>query len=240
MLEKKMVLVIGGSSGIGLAVATLVAQAGGRIALIGREPDKLSDATQKFVAHKRDVRTFSIDATDDDALQAVMTELGEVDHVVSMVGGGLEGVFLTNACSGAKDDIESRGIAACRIAETIAPHLTAGGSLTLTAGPSEAARNGSGDVVGNAAIRLEVEKLAVRLAPKIRINAVAPTWTDTPMRRGLSDEEREKQRAIVASATPLGRTATIAEVASAYLFAMENRFLTGQTLTIDGGLGLVT
>jgi NAD(P)-dependent dehydrogenase (short-subunit alcohol dehydrogenase family) len=186
--------------------------------------------TQKFAAHKRDVRAYSIDATDDDALQAVMSELCEVDHVVSMVGGGLEGLFLANSSLGVVDDIESRVLAAFRIAKVVAPHLTAGGSLTLTSGPSGAAHNALGAVVGNAAIRLQVEKLAVDLAPKIRVNAVAPTWMDTPMWRKVSEEQREVQKARVAGAIPLGRTATIAEVASAYLFAIENRFLTGQTL----------
>jgi NAD(P)-dependent dehydrogenase (short-subunit alcohol dehydrogenase family) len=211
MLEKKTVLVIGGSSGIGLAVATLAAQAGGRIVLIGRDADKLTDVTQKFAAHKRDVRAYSIDATDDDALQAVMSELCEVDHVVSMVGGGLEGVFVANSSLGVVDDIESRALAASRIAKVVAPHLNAGGSLTLTSGPSGAAHNGLGAVVGNAAIRLQVEKLAVDLAPKIRVNAVAPTWMDTPMWRKVSEEQREVQKARVAGAIPLGRTATIAE-----------------------------
>lgn len=239
MLEKKTVLVIGGSSGIGLAVANLVAQAGARIVLIGRDVDKLADVTQTFAAHKRDVGAFAIDATDDDALQAVMSELCEVDHVVSMVGGGLEGVFLGNASLGVADDIESRALAACGIAKVVAPHVKAGGSLTLTSGPCGTAHDGSGAVVGNAAIRLQVEKLAVDLAPKIRVNSVAPTWMDTPMWREASEEQREVQRAKVASAIPLGRTATIGEVAAAYIFAIENRFLTGQTLTIDGGLGLV-
>jgi len=238
MLDKKTVLVIGGSSGIGLGVASLVAREGGRLVLIGRDEEKLAAVTQNFATHRRDVRSFSLDATNVDALQAVLIQLGEVDHIACMVGGGLEGQFDTLHREVAS--LERRSVAALRIANAVLPHLNPGGSLTLTSGPRAKAPASSGIAIGNRAIELEVQALAVTSAPRIRVNAVAPSWMDTPRWDDIPEDQREAQRAIIAHRTPLGRTAALAEVAAAYLFAIENRFLTGQTLIIDGGLGLVT
>ncbi|MEK6296853.1 MAG: SDR family oxidoreductase, partial [Paraburkholderia tropica] len=102
------------------------------------------------------------------------------------------------------------------------------------------AHNASGAIVGNDAIRSLVEGLAVELAPRARVNAVAPTWTRTPLWRNLpaSDVDAIEQR--FTSLIPLGRTAKVEEVAAAYLFLIGNGFVTGQTIAVDGGVTLVS
>ncbi len=80
--------------------------------------------------------------------------------------------------------------------------------------------------------------LAVELASRARANAVAPTWTDTPLWSRLPEDERRARKADFARTIPLGRTAEIDELAQAYLFLMENSFVTGQQIAVDGGIML--
>ncbi|WP_141729379.1 SDR family oxidoreductase, partial [Lactiplantibacillus plantarum] len=91
----------------------------------------------------------------------------------------------------------------------------------------------------NKAINTMVVGLAVELAPDYRVNAVAPTWTPTGLWRQLSDAQLAAQAATVSAGNPLKRVATPAEVASAYVYLMQNEFMTGQVLHVDGGVELV-
>ena len=87
-------------------------------------------------------------------------------------------------------------------------------------------------------IRALVEGLAVELAPRVRVNAVCPTWTLTPFWRDLPPEQVQATRDRFESAIPLRRLASLDELASAYLFLMTNGFVTGQPLAVDGGITL--
>jgi Dehydrogenases with different specificities (related to short-chain alcohol dehydrogenases) len=83
-----------------------------------------------------------------------------------------------------------------------------------------------------------VAGLAVELAPNFRANAVSPTWTPTGLWKSLSEDELLRQKQSFAQSVPLKRVATIKEVASAYIYLMENEFITGQVLSVDGGVDL--
>ncbi|MGI5130021.1 SDR family oxidoreductase [Pseudonocardia sp. CA-107938] len=84
--------------------------------------------------------------------------------------------------------------------------------------------------------RAQDARLAVELGPSIRVNAVAPTFMDTPFWRDLGREQFEQIRAGFVQQVPLRRLATIEEVASAYLYLMSATFVTGQVLAVDGGV----
>ncbi|AYD00816.1 SDR family oxidoreductase [Neorhizobium sp. NCHU2750] len=238
VLDGKRVLVIGGSSGIGRAVAAQAAAAGASLILIGRNADALAKAKAELAS--ADVATHVVDATDVEALEKAMGKIGAVDHVVSMVGGAMGGGFMANSVAAVREAIDGKFFAALQIAKTVLPHVRDGGSLVMTAGAGGRPHNASGAIVGNAAIRMLAEGLAVEMAPKIRVNAVSPTWMDTPLWRNVPREQVEETKAYFDRTIPLARTANVDEVASAYLFALSNTFLTGQTLVIDGGLGLVS
>jgi len=151
------------------------------------------------------------------------------------MGGG----FLSADAEEIRRAFEEKFLASLAIARTLAPHIAEGGSLTLTAGSGGRPHNASGAYLGNSAIATLVQGLGAEMAPKARANAVAPTWTPTGLWRGMPAEQVESIRAEFARRIPLGRTAEPAEVAQAYLFLMRCGFITGQTLTVDGGLTLV-
>jgi len=239
-LKGKRLLVIGGSSGIGLAVARTAAEQGAALLIVGRNAEKLEDIAEALGKDGTSVDAKALDASSPEALAQLAAEMGEVDHLVSTVGGAMGGGFLSNSEETVRGAIDEKFFVALRIAQALTPALRDGGSVTLTSGAGGRPHNASGAIVGNAAIRMLVEGLAVELAPRVRANAVAPTWMDTPLWRGVPRADVEATKAHFAKQIPLLRTATVDEVAQAYLFAITNGFLNGQTLVIDGGLGLVS
>jgi Dehydrogenases with different specificities (related to short-chain alcohol dehydrogenases) len=232
------VVVIGGSSGIGFRVAQLAAKEGAKLIIIGRNPERLSEAKAQLCQSGVTVATYAVDAHDHTALEALFATLPMFDHLVSMVGDVMGGGFLDAPMETIRHVMESKFFTNVKIGQLAAGKLNAGGSLVFTSGTGGRAQNACASYVGNLGINALVEGLAVELAPKARVNAVSPTWTVTPFWRDMPSEQREATKKQFASAIPLGRTATIDELAQAYLFLMQNSFITGQHLAVDGGIML--
>ena len=238
-LQGKTVFVIGGSSGFGLAIAEQAAAAGASLIIAGRDAAKAETVATALQANGASAKAYGVDATDIVALQSLFETVGQVDHLVSMVGGAMGGGFLTADPAVIRATIEGKFFANMMIARTAVPFLRDGGSITLTAGAGGRPDNASGAIIGNEALAGLVRGLGVELAPKLRANAVAPTWTPTPLWRDLAPTDVAATEARFHDLIPLGRVAEPAEVAEAYLFLMSCGFITGQTLAVDGGLTLV-
>lgn len=237
-MKNKTIFIFGGSSGIGLAIARQVASKGGSLIVTGRNPDKLSAVVTSLRATGATVQGHQADTEDRSGLEALITNLGPVDHFVSMAGGFTPGGFLSAAEDDIRHGVEEKLFANMVLARLVSPHLQTGGSMTFTAGADGNPQAAAGPFTGNAAIRVLVQGLAADLAPRIRVNAVAPIWTRTALWRDLPDQVVDEMEQALARKIPLQRTARPEEIADAYLFLMQNGFITGQTLCIDGGLSL--
>ncbi|WP_260923322.1 SDR family NAD(P)-dependent oxidoreductase [Novosphingobium sp. 9] len=239
-LKDKVVLIIGGTSGFGLEVAHQAAGEEARLLLVGRNEAKVGEVLQRFRAEGVGAQGAALDATESAALEAFLVRHGPVDHLVSTVGGAMGGGFLSAEVKDIRETVEGKVFAAMTIARATAPYINDGGSMTFTGGSGGRPDNASGAYLGNIGIAALVRGLGVELAGRnIRANAVAPTWTPTPLWRDMAPEQVEDIRASFASRIPLGRVAQVPEIAEAYLFLMRCTFITGQTLTVDGGLTLV-
>ncbi|TIC81776.1 SDR family oxidoreductase [Nocardioides sp. GY 10127] len=237
------ILVIGGASGFGRAVARHLAREGRAVHVTSRDEKKaasvaadLAEETGTFVAG------HAVDVMDADALADLLGTVaaeGPLAHVVSTAGGASAGGFLDGSLDDVLGPVRDKFEAGLRLARAAAPLLAEGGSLTLTAGAGGKPHQAAGAVLGNADLRMLVQGLAVELAPRVRVNAVAPGWTVTPLWRDLDPADVEATRRAISAQVPLGRTATVEEVAAAFLFLLGNGFVTGQTLTVDGGWELV-
>lgn len=237
-LKDKTVVVIGGSSGIGLRVAQLAADAGAQLIIVGRHAERLQSASAELGARGAVVHTRQADAHDQAALEALFAGLPAFDHLVSMVGDVNGGGFLVNDIASIRHVIESKFLTNVRIGQLAAARIRQGGSLVFTSGTGGRAQDASGSYVGNLGVNALVEGLAVELAPKARVNAVCPTWTVTPFWRGLPAEQVASIKQHFEQVIPLKRTASIDELASTYLFLMTNGFITGQHIAVDGGVML--
>ncbi|ROP61760.1 NAD(P)-dependent dehydrogenase (short-subunit alcohol dehydrogenase family) [Enterobacter sp. BIGb0383] len=238
-LQGKHLIVIGGSSGIGFAVAQLAGLQGAAITLIGRSQARLDQARALLVAQGTKVRELVVcDAHDHTALTDCFSRLPPFDHLVSMIGDAMGGSFLAADMATIEQVIHSKFLTNVLIGKLAAKKLRPGGSVTFTSGTGGRAQHACASYVGNLGIQALAQGLAAEIAPRGRVNAVAPTWTVTPFWREQPEEQVEATRQHFASVIPLGRTAEIDELASAYLFLMTNDFITGQQLAVDGGIML--
>lgn len=210
-------VVIGGTSGIGKGIAH---------ALTAR-PGKVHIAS----------RSTGLDIADEEAIAAYFESIGPIDHLIvtagsSAPGGTLKDVEIANAKSAF--DIKFFGsIAAAKYA---APHIRHGGSITLTSG-FLARRTVPGTFVKtamNAAIEASAKLLAKEIAP-IRVNVISPGLTDTDAYAGMDDKARQSMLSNAANSLPAGKVGSVDDLASGYLFVIDNPFTTGAVIDIDGG-----
>jgi NAD(P)-dependent dehydrogenase (short-subunit alcohol dehydrogenase family) len=239
-LKNKTVIVIGGSSGFGKEIALKVAALGARLIVTGRDEAKLDRIVGEFASAGREVAGHVVDAADVATVAAFFEKIAPFDHLVSMAGGFMGGGFLSADYETIRRAVDEKLFANLQIARHAPKKITEGGSMTFTAGSGGRPHNASGAIVGNDAIRTLVQGLAVELAPRVRVNAVAPTWTETPLWRGMPPGDVQATKERFSQTIPLGRTAKIDEVAQAYVFLMQCGFITGQTIVVDGGLTLVS
>ncbi|MFC6180950.1 SDR family oxidoreductase [Lactiplantibacillus daowaiensis] len=237
-LKQQRILIVGGTSGFGEVVAQQALAAGANVHIIGHTQAHVDAALQRLKATANAVAGTALDAQNASALTAFFDQAGEFDHVVSFLGGAMGGGFLDNTVAAIRQAIEAKFFANLQLSKIAARYLKAQGSLILTSGAGGHPYDASGAIIGNQAINTLVEGLAVELAPNFRANAVAPTWTPTGLWRDLTAEQVQQQATAFSAGVPLKRVATKTEVASAYLYLMQNDFVTGQTLHVDGGVDL--
>lgn len=238
-VRSSSVVVIGGTSGIGLRVAQLAAAEGALVTVGGRRPDRVELAATQLSSSGATAQAGVVDADDPASLEEFFAWLGPFDHLVSTIGSPMGGGFLSATLAEIRASIESKFFANLHIARIAAATIRDGGSITFTGGTGGRAQDAAGSYVGNGAIRALAEGLAVELASRrIRVNVIAPTWMDTPLWDGLPAAEKAARQASFSAAIPLGRTATLDEIASGYLFVLGNEFVTGQQIAIDGGIML--
>jgi NAD(P)-dependent dehydrogenase (short-subunit alcohol dehydrogenase family) len=236
-LAGRTVLVIGGSSGIGYEIVRQASEEGARTIMAGRDPAKLSTAAERLPGA---IQTMTVDAHDHADLEHALSGVDALDHVVSMVGDSMSGGFLETDAETMRHVLHSKFWSNWMIGRNAASKIREGGSMIFTSGTGARAHEASATYVANLAVSALVQGLAYELAPRIRVNAVAPTfmgaatsfWNEVPAR------ELEPMQAGFAQTVPLERLGTPEQIASAYIHLMLNGFITGQVLAVDGGVML--
>jgi NAD(P)-dependent dehydrogenase (short-subunit alcohol dehydrogenase family) len=236
-MKDKLVLIIGGSSGIGYEIARQTSALGAQLTIVGRSQADLVAAAAKLGGT---VKTAVLDAHDDPAQEKFFAQLVAVDHLVSMVGDSMTGGFLTTTPETMRHVLHSKFWSNWLIGRHAAAKLREGGSITFTAGTGGRAQDICASYVANRAVDALVHGLASELAPRLRVNAVSPTFmgAETAFWKDMPAQELEKTAAAFSDGVPLKRLATVEEVASAYVYLMSNDFITGQVLAVDGGVML--
>ncbi|MCB1685649.1 MAG: SDR family oxidoreductase [Pseudomonadales bacterium] len=231
----KRALVLGGTSGIGLAVVQLLAEAGAQVHAMGRSSSNIETA-RATIGTGRQVSFHSLDVLDRNAMSELFTELAPFDILVNAATGGerATGPFMQMDLDGFTGSFRKLWgyVNSVRLA---GEHLTPEGCITLVSGsPARKCRPGMSAIstVGNA-VEGFVRAVAGEIAPQ-RINVVSPGMIDTPM-FPASGEQREKFLAQATSGNLIKRAGTAEEVARGILFTIENDFVTGTTVDVDGG-----
>ena len=161
-MDRQIVVVIGGSSGIGYEVARQTLAQGALLTIIGRNPAKLAAAAERLGG---EVKTAVLDAHEDMALENFFSRLEVADHLVSMVGDSMSGGFLTTTPETMRHVLHSKFWTNWLIGKHAASKLRDGGSITFTAGTGGRAQEISASYVANLGLSALVEGLASELAP---------------------------------------------------------------------------
>jgi NAD(P)-dependent dehydrogenase (short-subunit alcohol dehydrogenase family) len=233
MLAGKKVVVVGGSSGIGLATAEMAKANGADVVIASRNAEKVNAAADKIGAEG-----ISADVTDDRSVIDLFRAVGPVDHVVVSAAQLRTGPFKTVAMEDVRATLEAKLWGAWRCAG--AAEIRPGGSLTLVSGfLSIKPRPNSAIVsVANGALESLTRALALELAP-IRVNCVSPGIIDTPIRAAMPEAARKEMLAKVAAGLPVGRVGLAEDIARQIISFMENGFMSGAIVYLDGGALIV-
>jgi NAD(P)-dependent dehydrogenase (short-subunit alcohol dehydrogenase family) len=234
MLTEQRAVVIGGSSGMGLATARRLAQAGAHVVIASRSEEKLK-AALAVIEGKADAK--SLDFTDEEAVLRFFEAVGPFDHLVLM-GAGLPawGTFREIQTSALESAFKTKFWGYFFCAKYAAPYLRKNGSILFTIGG--AARSAIPGTAGlaavNGAIMCMAFTLAKELAP-IRVNILSPGVVDTPAYDWMSAEEKQGFFQQMGGNLPVGRVGKPDEIAEAALYLVANGYTTGAVLDVDGG-----
>jgi NAD(P)-dependent dehydrogenase (short-subunit alcohol dehydrogenase family) len=229
MLAGKKVVVVGGSSGIGLATAELAREQSADVIIASRGTERLDAAAARLNAI-----AIPADVTSDQSIVNLFRRCGPVDHVVVTAAQLKTGPFKTVSMEDVRNTMESKFWGAWRVAK--AAEIRPGGSLTLVTGYLSVRPRPNSAIVGaaNGALESLARSLALELAP-VRVNAVSPGIIDTPIRAAMPEEARRDMLAKTAASLPVGRVGVGEDIARQILAFMTIGFATGSIVYIDGG-----
>src|SRR6516225_11348096 len=231
----QIVLVIGGSSGIGLETALLARAHGADIILTARNPDRLHRAGLKLGAS-----IAAFDATDFDRLEKFFDALpAPIDHLLVTGPGPYYARLAEFDLDAARRDLEAHLLLPLQAARHAAGNVRPGGTLLFMGGTGGRAAAGMAFIAAlTAALPALTKSLALEVAP-VRVNLIAAGFVDTPLSASLLGGRIGQRREQLRTTLPIGRVVGPADIAALAVHLMTNTAVTGATFDIDGGQQLV-
>ena len=235
-LEGARVVVIGGSSGIGLASAEAAHAAGASVTIVGRSQEKLERARMTIGG---ETSTFSLDVTDRAAVEALFSRIERVDHLLVSAAETNSIHIKEDVFEDVRPTVDIRLWGGLYAAKYAARRMDEG-SVTFMSGTSAWRPYTGSSVVAASGGAIEAlgRALALELAP-IRVNTICAGIVDTPLLEDYYGKQRKEILRDLVSHLPVGRIGTPEDIADGVIFLMGNGFITGTVLHIDGGKLLV-
>ena len=229
-LKNKKIIVVGGSSGIGYAVAWEAVNAGAEVVIASRSVGRLQAAAEQLGGQ---VRIEQVDVLDDQSVSDFFHRVGPFDHLAATIKPQLpSGRFLENDVAAAHVAFEVKFWGQYRLAKHGAPYVRPNGSIVFTSGIASCRSYPGYSAVSamNAATEALAKAIAMELAP-VRVNTVCPGFVDTES----CIPARVQHVKSLAPTLPLNRLGRASEIAEAYLYLFGNAYSTGSVIVVDGG-----
>jgi len=237
-VSEKTALVVGGTSGIGLATARRLHALGATVHIAGRSKERLDAVAASdpaLIGHRAD-------GGDREEITGVIEAIGAIDWlVITLSGSEGPGPIADLDLTMLRRAFDAKFWGHITTIQAALPRLAPTGSITLLGATT--ARSGMPGTAGiaaiNGAVEALVKPLAVELAP-IRVNGVSPGLVDTPWWSGLPDDTRQAYFAQAAQALPARHIATADDIADVVVVTATNANITGTIIETDGGARLVS
>ncbi len=223
-MQERKVLIVGGSSGIGLALAKKVGESGSEVIIASRSALKCKEKLQEISALKN-CRCFSVDITVESKINNLLQQVGMIDHLIITVKSPLMvSPFLEQSSEDVRLAFDTKFWGQYNLAKLAYKYIRKNGSITFSSGTlGNRPYNGYSTMsIISGAVESLCKSLAIELAP-IRVNAVCPGF------KTLKEMEEK---------IPLG-LGTDCQISNPYLFLMNDNYITGTTIVSDGGAMLV-
>lgn len=230
-MSKPRIVIVGGATGIGYAIAERALKEGARVVLASRSLDNLRAAASQLGSSR--VTIEQVDASDDQSVVTFFERLGHFDHMAITIKPHLPSArFLDNDIAATRAAFDAKFWGQYRLVKHGVKHVNEGGSIVLTSGIAAQRSYPGYSIVSamNAATEALCKSLATELAP-IRVNCVSPGFVDatSPIIGRYA-----YVKALVPH-LPLDRLGVAQEIADAYFFLFGNAYATGTVLLVDGG-----
>jgi NAD(P)-dependent dehydrogenase (short-subunit alcohol dehydrogenase family) len=232
-MEGQRVVIVGGTSGMGLASVRATAALGASVVAAGRRPLAQREPIPG-------VEAAEVDVTDHESVEQLFRSVGELDPLLVTASPGKPGAFVEQDVATARSFMDGKFFGGWTCARYAVPGLRSTGSITFVTGGAVVRPPAQGSMITAAFAALEAltRALAIELGPR-RVNAIRPGYTDSDMWSFLPPTKRDELRRRVAEAMPVKRMGTPEDIVDAVVFLMTNRQVTGTVLEATGGETLV-
>jgi NAD(P)-dependent dehydrogenase (short-subunit alcohol dehydrogenase family) len=236
-LSNRVVVIFGGTSGIGLAAAIQAKAAGASVFVIGND-----GARAESVSAEHGFEGWrAADVTRSETIYEALADIPKVDHLVLLAGTFVVGKVIDADVDHLHRAFDERVWGSVHAIRALGDRLAQNGSITFISGALADRPNAYGTAIlasASAAMEALARGLTLELAP-IRVNVLSPGMIDTPILAKALGTGRDDAVAAMKRSSPLKRLGSAAEAGAAIVFLMSNGWMNGSTLNVDGGSRLV-
>ena len=236
-LDNQQVVVIGSSSGMGLATAKAAAKSGAKVTLVARNSEALARAVTEV---GQGTKSIVADIADERAIESLFAGFEVIDHLVTAAADLTFAPIQQLDGAAAGRIVNSKLLGPFYAIKHAVPRLSKHGSIVFFSGFSAWKPVPGTALIAavDGALAAFCRSLSVELAP-IRVNTIAPGVVETPMWQSVPEEQRKAFFTKVSEQLPVGRIGSLEDMADAAIYLMQNGFITGTVLHVDGGHQLV-
>jgi NAD(P)-dependent dehydrogenase (short-subunit alcohol dehydrogenase family) len=241
-LRDENIIVVGASSGMGLATAARLHNKGAKVVMVGRDEERLANAAKTITGSPESLSLVVADMTTVEGRARIAAASDHVNHLVVTAADLSYMPIKEFTIEAAEKIVHSKLLAPFFLVQALLPILVEGASITFVSGIAAERPIAGGVLTGavNAGLNALAKGMAIELAP-IRVNAVSPGWTETPIWENIMPDETKREAILDAmrAKIPARRLGKPEDIAQAIELIIMNGFISGSTMDVDGGQRLV-